>query len=227
MRYACLIILLIVTSCREQDHSDSVQQVQDSCRNEIAADSVQNSLLHYSGGDAFDSTYYAGFFAQVKRYDTVTPNGNFVRHFADSMDQVFIVWGTPSGEIIDTMLDEGGGWSGPCSNYVGETDKYLLINATGHGYMHVWLLPLHKTDSVSYFVGVIDFDISKNLILSSPGGLMLTNFATGKQVRFTPESLHAGMYGIYEIDSLSFRKDAVYLEWQGEDDKHHTLVQRL
>lgn len=202
----------------------------DSLRQAAFWDSVQKDMdYNRDETSVIDSTERAALDAALLKYDTITSNDNFIKYFADSIEDVYITWGTKSNGIVDTVFDEdAGGYYGPCSTYYGETDKYLLVKSYGHGYMHVTMLPLNSNDTVCRYEGVIALDASRNLILTTTddGALMLTNFSNEKHKVFMPESIPMGMYGIYEIDSISFRKDAVYLEWEGEQGKE-TLLQKL
>lgn len=228
----CIIFVLGLVACSGDpgsSESSYAQLVEDSCVHALMADSVQKAETYKSANASNDSIYLHELLVKVRSYDTITPKGNFIRHYVDSIEQIYIYWGTATGQIIDTMLDEGGGFLwGSCSEYIGETDKYLVINSFGKGYKHVWLLPLNKSDTVTYFEGgVIDLDIDKNLVLSTPGGLMLTNIATGKYVQFMPKTLQSGMYGLYEIYNIEFRTNAVYFEWTDDRGKVCSHLQKL
>lgn len=203
----------------------------DSITDELA-DSAQHGLnVSASNHAPSDSSWCAELLENVMRFDTFTARGNFIRHYLDSLESVFVVWGSQALGTIDTMIDQGGNgtWTFPCAAYYGETERYIVLNSYGKGYMHVWLLPLNRRDTVVYISSVMALDIEKNLVLTgvSADELMLTNFTNGKQTLFRPESIREGTYGIHEIDSVSFREDAVYLEWRGDDGKNHSMVQAL
>lgn len=212
---------------------DGSQTRMDSLQNAAMEDSIQRQL-NVGEGDAaqplFDSATHAQLIRNVLTYDTITANGNFVKHFVDSAENIFIIWGSKTTGVIDTIVDESGGWGKNCASYGGENDQYLALMKYGKGLMHVYLLPLHKRDTVMYFYTVVAFDMKQNLMFMDEDGnekFTLENFVSHKKTTFLLTSVPRITYSIPIFDSIGFRKDAVYLEWQGEDEKKHSQLQKL
>ena len=186
------------------------------------ADSVQRQLFT-SPDDIYnepvDSLECAHFLEEIYSYDTVTANGSFIKHFTDADENIYVYWGTNSGEIIDTMIDQGGGWGRYCAEYGGEGEGYLMLSATGKGLMNLWLLPLDREDTVQYYHSVVKLDLTLGLILLSEedDNFTLVNFYSGHHKQVTLPEIERTAYSIPLFEEIKFQYEKVVLKWSDED----------